>query len=399
MQTMPYKYSDAYGEQEQDPERQSPDQTPQPTTPAPQAQAPQPAPKPYEAPQPQVPQTFTQMQQQGVARPPEPAPAPPPVRAPAALQIGQWDPSTNSVYDGGAVASDNIVNGQSQNQQIISQNGQTLTPEQSAAKLAQTQTAANTEAAQRKVAGATSGWADPTSTAPINALAGGDTMPPPISAPANPGVTATPNASITSMAPGIDINAISRTDPSGSAPLTSPGLQRTDTGGQTPSTPPTISPTGAPASNTAPAASSDILQMLLGGANAPGSYGTDQTKAAYNWLGGQIDDQYALKQKALDDSAAARGLGTSTIKAGQLNDLNIGQRNAKESLAYDLADKQASQGAAAQQSRLQWLQSLMGYGQQGFNNDLATANFNANQNNSYQDWLLNLLGIGYKGAA
>lgn len=159
---------------------------------------------------------------------------------------------------------------------------------------------------------------------------------------------------------------------------------------------------GAPVGSAAqPGQSSDILQMLLGGANAPGAYGTDQVKSSYDWLGGQIDDQYAQREHDLRDELGRRGLSDSTGElglGGRLQDLNIGRRSAKESLAYDLGDKQASQGNAAQQNRLQWLQSLMGYGQQGFNNDLATGKFNQDQQQNYQDWLLKLLGLGYGGA-
>ena len=133
----------------------------------------------------------------------------------------------------------------------------------------------------------------------------------------------------------------------------------------------------------------------MGGATAPGKYGTEQVKNAYDWMGGQIDDQYKLAEKDLQEEMARRGLSTSTIGAGRLSDLNVGRRSAKESLAYDLGDKIASTGAADQSSRLDWLRNLIGYGQQGFENDLATANFNANQNNNWQDFLLKMLGAGY----
>ena len=139
----------------------------------------------------------------------------------------------------------------------------------------------------------------------------------------------------------------------------------------------------------------DILGQLMGGATAPGKYGTQQVKDAYDWMGGQIDDQYKLAEKDLQEEMARRGLSTSTIGAGRLSDLNVGRRSAKEALAYDLGDKIASTGAADQSSRLDWLRNLIGYGQQGFENDLATANFNANQNNNWQDFLLKMLGAGY----
>lgn len=178
--------------------------------------------------------------------------------------------------------------------------------------------------------------------------------------------------------------------------------------------------------------SADILKMLMAGAMGkgngsevdaatrkalmeqftnPSAYGLPQVKEAYDWLGGQIDDQYALKEKDLEEEMARRGLSAgSTIGAGRLADLNIGKRSAKESMAYDLAQNLAKDtgasranaitqggnyGQNASNSQLNWLKGLMGYGQQGFENDLATAEFNWKQDNAWQDFLMKLFGAGY----
>lgn len=153
-------------------------------------------------------------------------------------------------------------------------------------------------------------------------------------------------------------------------------------------------------------------QAILDQLKNPNAYNSDAVKSAYNWLGGNIDDQYNLQRQQLGEEMARRGLGASTIYGGRLNDLNIGQRSAKESMAQDLAQQMAKSqqsatgqaisqgltgGTTAQGNQLDWLSALMGYGQQGFNNDLATAQFNANQNNSWQDFLLKMLSAGYGG--
>lgn len=144
----------------------------------------------------------------------------------------------------------------------------------------------------------------------------------------------------------------------------------------------------------------------------PSAYGLDQVKQAYDWLGGSIDDQYAVEQQKLGEEMAKRGLSISTIFGGRLSDLNIGKRSAKESMAYDLAQKLAettgqgrsnaiAQGLAgattAQGNQLDWIKNLMGYGQQGFENDMTSARFNADQDTNYQDFLLKMLGMGYGG--
>ena len=161
------------------------------------------------------------------------------------------------------------------------------------------------------------------------------------------------------------------------------------------SAPPSGQVNGAGVAGGSNPSSLDILGQLMGGATAPGKYGTEQVKNAYDWMGGQIDDQYTLAEKDLQEEMARRGLSTSTIGAGRLSDLNVGRRSAKESLAYDLGDKIASTGAADQSSRLDWLRNLIGYGQQGFENDMSTAKFNADQNNNWQQFLMQMLGQGY----
>lgn len=194
-----------------------------------------------------------------------------------------------------------------------------------------------------------------------------------------------------------------------------------------------------------------ILQSLLTGGNAvqgpsaqttsainnllanPSAYDSAAVQNTYNTLGGQIDDQYALQQKQLTNDMAARGLSDSSIAGGKLSDLNIGQRSAKEQLAASLATQQAqdlsgatsnainlglsgtAQGQTAsaqnyaqqlqalgfnqnnantntaQQSAI--LQQILGYGQQGFNNDVTTQNVNQNSQNEedqLQEYLLSL---------
>jgi len=151
-----------------------------------------------------------------------------------------------------------------------------------------------------------------------------------------------------------------------------------------------------------------ILDLLTN----PSPYGTQQVKDLFGSLGGEIDDEYALKQSALDEEMARRGLGVSTNKAGRLNDLNIGRRDAKTRLAGQLAQDYARSlgdyrlgaigagntvGTQAQRDNLDWLGALMGYGQQAFTNDLATNAQNMSAENSYRDYILRLLGAGYGG--
>ncbi len=151
-------------------------------------------------------------------------------------------------------------------------------------------------------------------------------------------------------------------------------------------------------------------QKTLDLLNNPSPYNEAAVKDYYNTQAQGIDDQYALQQKALSEEMARRGLGNSTIFGGNLEDLNIGKRTAKEALSNDLAHQFATSegqyannaintgntvGNTAQQAQQNWISQLMGYGQNAFQNDLATNQQNQNATNNWQNYILQLLGMGY----
>ncbi len=241
------------------------------------------------------------------------------------------------------------------------------------------------------------------------------------------GPTLTPNTPPTSD--GTPLPALPPTQIAG--PSTSPPASGAPVGATSTSTPAgTPTATGVPSTSATPG-STDILSLLTGGANGTGAgsavqdatqaktldllnnpspYGSQDVKDLYSWESGNIDDQYKLKQDALDEEMARRGLGDSTNKAGRLNDLNIGQRSAKEALAENLDQNYASTlgnyqtgavnagntvGTTAQNNNQSWLAQLMGYGQNAFNNDLATNSQNQTATSSYQNFILQMLGLGY----
>lgn len=57
----------------------------------------------------------------------------------------------------------------------------------------------------------------------------------------------------------------------------------------------------------------------------------------YEKMAGRIDDEYALKTKSLEGDMARRGLADSSIRGGNLADLNTSQRNAKSDVLSELA--------------------------------------------------------------
>lgn len=179
-----------------------------------------------------------------------------------------------------------------------------------------------------------------------------------------------------------------------------------------------------------PGSSIDLLQMLLNGTqdteledatesaaldqlHNPSPYNSDVVKNLYADLGAGIDTDYDSRVRGLDESMARRGLYGSLGKdfhSGRLADTELGRRDAKTTLARNLATDFAKsygdynanaisqgQGVAGSQSSdaLNWLQSTLGYGQQGFENDLATEQLNAQQDDEYQQLLQMMLAAGY----
>lgn len=71
-------------------------------------------------------------------------------------------------------------------------------------------------------------------------------------------------------------------------------------------------------------------QQVMGGSD-------DALKRSQAYLGGQIDDQFNLKEQQLRDEMAARGLGDSTVYGGRMQDLNVGRRSAQSDLGERLA--------------------------------------------------------------
>jgi hypothetical protein len=146
----------------------------------------------------------------------------------------------------------------------------------------------------------------------------------------------------------------------------------------------------------------------------PNPYGADDVKNEYARLGGEIDDEYSLNEGRLGEEMARRGLGFSTNYGGRLQDLNIGKRDAKTRMGQDLLHQYATRygedtrgaiglgnqiGTQNQNNAQSWLAQLMGYGQQAFDNDFKTNALNQSTADSYRNWILQMLGMGYGGAS
>ena len=123
---------------------------------------------------------------------------------------------------------------------------------------------------------------------------------------------------------------------------------------------------------------------------SPSPYGSQQVQHSYNLLSQNIDDQYALKERATNEEMARRGLYDSTKAVGALSDLNIGKRDAKTQLAQQLLDAQAQSEGQYQNAAIQ---NALGYGNQA--NSQAVANYLAQLQGSGQSFSQGLQGAQF----
>lgn len=77
-------------------------------------------------------------------------------------------------------------------------------------------------------------------------------------------------------------------------------------------------------------------QKMLDLLQKPSGWDSDLVQNMYGKMGGQIDDQFAQQDTAINEEMAKRGLYDSSIAAGRLKDSNIGRRDAKTNLADSL---------------------------------------------------------------
>jgi UDP-glucose 6-dehydrogenase len=79
--------------------------------------------------------------------------------------------------------------------------------------------------------------------------------------------------------------------------------------------------------------------------------------------------------------------------------MNLANEQAKNQAAYQQQgiDQALAASGLDQNSAMQYINSLMGYGQNAFNNDLATNAANSRDAQAQQDFLLQMLKAGYGG--
>lgn len=133
-----------------------------------------------------------------------------------------------------------------------------------------------------------------------------------------------------------------------------------------------------------------IEQALMSAIGSPSRYDSNVVKDSFGYLSGAIDDDYNARDQGLRESLASRGLGAvgdGTIGTGDQRFQNLQRRSAKQNLASELLREQANTYG---QDRASALSQAMGYGQNQFGQSLDA--FNANQGANQQNWNQDFMG-------
>lgn len=150
-----------------------------------------------------------------------------------------------------------------------------------------------------------------------------------------------------------------------------------------------------------------IYGQIMSSLANPSAYGADEAQKTFDRLNSRLSEGYDVERQKIKEEMARRGLSDSTIYGGRLGDVAIQQGRAQSDLAEQIAEQQALR---AQQDRASAIQQALGYqgllndqgqqdfqnlfnfGQQSFNNQLASAGLNNQLQQQQVQMLLQLLG-------
>ena len=168
-----------------------------------------------------------------------------------------------------------------------------------------------------------------------------------------------------------------------------------------------------------------IQQTISDQLKNPSRYDTQMAKDTYDMMNRQLSEGYNTQANQVDEQMANRGLFNSTTAGGRLGDLRTNQARAQADMGQNIlmdqartysGDINAATGAAlgyGQAGRQEAGQNYgnqaqtygmnvnknqndyenyTGYGQQGFENQMATGRYNQDQDRINNDLLMQLLG-------
>lgn len=162
----------------------------------------------------------------------------------------------------------------------------------------------------------------------------------------------------------------------------------------------TMHATGQPTTVGQGPVGSSLQQAVLANLGSPSRYGSDQAKATYDRLNSTLTEGFDTQRRKTNENLASRGVYDSTIAYGDLQGIDTQQGRAQTDLAARIAEQQATTSGTDMQSAIA---NALGYGStlygqergnqnDSYNQDLGTAEFNANQDSQFMQMMMSLYG-------
>lgn len=156
-------------------------------------------------------------------------------------------------------------------------------------------------------------------------------------------------------------------------------------------------PTGDPISVPSPMSPEDkqrgisdkLLEQLLSFIGDPSRYNQDVVAKTYEAQRGRLQQGFDVERQRTMEDASRRGLFYSTEPTGRLGDIGGQQARAESDL---MANIQQDQAKTYSEDMSRAINTILGFGNQQFNQQLATAQMNMLQDEQLRNFLLQLLG-------
>lgn len=135
--------------------------------------------------------------------------------------------------------------------------------------------------------------------------------------------------------------------------------------------------------------SEKLLEQLLSFIGSPSRYNNDIVGKQFDAQRGRLQQGFDVQRQQTMEDAARRGLFYSTEPTGRLGDIAGQQARAESDLMTNLTTDQArTYGEDMQRA----ISTILGFGNQQFGQQMATAQFNMLQDEAMRNFLLQVLG-------
>lgn len=137
--------------------------------------------------------------------------------------------------------------------------------------------------------------------------------------------------------------------------------------------------------------SDGLMQQLMSFIGDPSRYNNEIVGKQFDTQRARLGQGFDVQRQKINEDASRRGLFYSTDVAGRQGDVAGQQAQAESELLTGLtADQAKTHGEDMQRA----ISTILGYGNQQFGQQMATAQFNSVQDQQMREFLMSLLGGG-----